>query len=256
MDVVSGQKEVVMGTKGKMFLGVMVLALTLFPLAGTSHAGGGKGHGGDAHMKMHHLHIMMNHGLSMVTEGSNLVMLADMKMVPSLDKLTRDHGKEMIKNGKATIQRSLSGDEMMGMHKAGHGPDKNKSMKYTHDLGEAILKYVGLIEDMKMGSKGDAMMAMHHQHILINHALEMAAEGSNLDMLGDMKMAGSVDDFSISHGKMMIRSAKTLLAEVTEGKAMTSLHKKGHGPGDDPAMAHTHELIEAALKIISLLGGM
>jgi len=246
------KEEVVMGTKVKMFLGVMVMALVLMPLASISQAGM-KGHEGDAGMKMHHVHIVMNHGLGMVTEGSNLVMLGEMKMTPGIDTLTLDHGKQMIQNGKVIVQRSLSGDEMMGMHKEGQGPDKNPAMKYTHDLGEAILKYIGLVEGMGMGTMDKSMMMeMHHQHIMINHALEMAAEGSNLVMLGDMKMAGSVDDYTIEHGKMMIKNAKSLLGEVTGGKAMTDMHKKGYGPKDDPMMKSTHDLVERALKIIDL----
>jgi hypothetical protein len=241
-----------MGTKGKMFLGVMVMTLALMPLASISQAGM-KGHEGAAEMKMHHIHIVMNHGLGMVTEGSSLIMLGEMNMASGIDALTLDHGKQMIKNGKGVVQRALSGDEMMGMHKEGQGPDKNPAMKDTHDLGEAILKYTGLVEGMKMGSmSGDAMMEMHHQHIMINHALEMAAEGSNLVMLGDMKMAGTVDDYTVEHGKMMIKNAKTLLGEITSGKGMTDMHKKGHSPNDDPMMKNTHDLIESALKIIDL----
>ena len=96
------------------------------------------------------------------------------------------------------------------------------------------------------------MMEMHHQHIMINHALKMAAEGSNLVMLGDMKMAGTVDDYTVERGKMMIKNAKGRVGEVTSGKGMTDMHKKGHSPNDDPMMKNTHDLIESALKIIDL----
>ena len=241
-----------MGTKAKMFLGVMVLALVLMPLASITQADM-KGHEGDAEMKMHHVHIVMNHGLGMVTEGSTMVMLGEMNMASGIDAMTVDHGKQMIKDGKGVVQRALSGDEMMGMHKEGQSPDKNPAMKDTHDLGEGILKYIGLVEGMKMGSMDkNMMMEMHHQHIMINHALEMAAEGSNLVMLGDMDMAGAVDDYTVEHGKMMIKNAKGLLGEVTGGKAMTDMHKMGTTPKDDPMMKSTHDLIERALKIIDL----
>ena len=46
---------------------------------------------------------------------------------------------------------------------------------------------------------------MHHMHFMINHSVEMAAEGSNLVMIGEMDMAKGVDALSISHGRTMIK---------------------------------------------------
>lgn len=37
----------------------------------------------------------------------------------------------------------------------------------------------------------DASLTLHHMHIMINHAVEMAAEGSKLIMIGEMDMATS-----------------------------------------------------------------
>jgi hypothetical protein len=212
------------------------------------------GHGGDAAMKMHHQHILIGHGLGMVTEGSNLVMIARMKMAPGMDRMSLDHGNRMIDSGKGVVQRALSGDEMMKMHKEGLKDDP--MMKSTHELGEAILAHVNKVQNMKMGSMGEAMMEMHHMHLMINHALAMAAEGANLVMIGEMKMAGDLDTYTIEHGKMMLKDAKSTIARLSEGQAMKGMHKEGHGPKDDPMMAETHELIESALKIIDLLEDM
>jgi hypothetical protein len=129
-------------------------------------------------------------------------------------------------------------------------------MRSTHELGEAMLKAVDILSKMDMGdSKSQSMMDMHHMHILLVHALQMAAEGGNMVMLGRMGMAGDVDDYSVKHGAAMLESARAAVAEVMDGEAM----KKMHGAGtsmDDPMMKTTHRLAEVTLKIISLLSDM
>jgi hypothetical protein len=231
-------------------------ALVLCCMAFNADAGEKKGeHGGEAAMQMHHLHIMMNHGLAMVTGGSNLVMLAGMKMAPGIDATTLQHGHSMMGNGKGVIRRSLSGPEMMSMMTAEH--KAAPLMKYTHNLAETMLEYAEMLEAMGMeGAMKADMMQMHHMHIMINHALEMAAEGSNMKMLGKMGMAGPVDDFSIEHGKMMMNNARNLMAEVMEGKAMKEMHVKGVTPEKGGMMRSTHKLAEKATEIMDLLEKM
>jgi hypothetical protein len=211
-------------------------------------------HGSDASMQMHHLHILMNHGLEMVVEGSNMVMLADMKMTPSLDPMTAEHGRAMIKSGKEVIEHALKGPEMQAMHKAGHGDAP--LMKYTHELGEAELSVVNMLEKMSMeGPMSADMMTMHHMHIMMNHALEMAAQGSNMVMLGQMGMAKDIDKYSIEHGKMMFSDAKAMVNEVMGGKAMTDMHQKGVVMSN-AMMAETHKIGDASKKVIDLLDKM
>ncbi|HXY55205.1 MAG TPA: hypothetical protein VEM40_11110 [Nitrospirota bacterium] len=211
-------------------------------------------HGSDASMQMHHLHVLMNHGLEMVVEGSNMVMLADMKMAPSMDPMTAEHGRAMIKSGREVIEHALKGPEMQAMHKAGHGDAP--LMKYTHELGEAELSVVNMLEKMGMeGPMSDDMMAMHHMHIMMNHALEMAAQGSNMVMLGQMGMAGDIDKYSIDHGKMMLSDAKAMVNEVMGGKSMTDMHQKGV-TGGNATMAETHKIGDAAKKVVDLLDTM
>jgi len=211
-------------------------------------------HGSDASMQMHHLHMLMNHGLEMVVAGSNLVMLADMKMAPSLDPMTAEHGRAMIKSGREIIEHALKGPEMQAMHKAGHGDAP--LMKYTHELANAELSVVDLLEKMNMeGTMTADMMAMHHMHIIMNHALEMAAQGSNMVMLGQMGMAGEIDKYSMDHGKMMLSQAKSMISDVMGGKAMMDMHQKGV-TGGNAMMADTHKLGDAEKKVVELLDTM
>lgn len=102
----------------------------------------------------------------------------------------------------------------------------------------------------------DYEMSMHHMHMMINHALEMATEGSNMVMLAQMKMADGVDEISLAHGQMMIQHAKELLKDVMEGEAMRALHKKGHSPEAGALMVYTHHLGDSAANHIKLLEKM
>ncbi len=234
------------GLLGVVMAVAFVLTIGLF---GTAYAK----HGGDASMDMHHLHMLMNHGLEMVAEGSNMVMLAEMKMTAAMDPMTLEHGHQMIKEGKEVIEHALKGPEMQAMHKGGHGDDP--MMKYTHELGNAELAVVDLLENMNMeGPMTDDMMTMHHMHIMINHALEMAAQGSNMVMLGQMGMSNT-DKYSIEHGIMMLANASSLLKEVMEGKAMMDMHAKGV-TGSNEMMAGTHKIGNAARTVIDLLDKM
>ncbi len=144
------------------FAAIAAVTMSALPLARNA---GAMQHGSGGHeMSMHHQHILMGHGLSMVLEGSNMVMLGQMNMVAALDPMSVEHGKMMISNGKGLIERALSGPEMMAMHKEGKSPKDDPMMKATHDLGESFLKMTGLVEKMEMGGEGEHSMAMHHMH--------------------------------------------------------------------------------------------
>jgi hypothetical protein len=226
---------------------VMALALTMPVPAGMKH--------GEMGMKMHHLHILMNHGIGMVVEGANLKMVGQMGMSPALDADTIKHGENMIEMGREVVKHALNGPEMMAMMK---GKDaESPSMKYTHKLGEAMFEVIAQVQQMgKAGSEDGGMMDMHHMHIMLLHALQMAAEGSNMIMLGNMGMAGEIDDYSVQHGEAMLDTAKATVDDVMSGQAMMDMMGKGGKGMDDPMMKGTHELAESVLKTIDLLEKM
>lgn len=242
---------------------LLILMALLIPMLVTGCAGNRNWHGakridmskGNGDMKMHHLHIMKDHGLSMVAQGANTVMISYMKMAPKIDAIGHEHGHHMMNMGKALINQSMSGPEMMDMMK---GADANTPhMNYSHELGESMLVVVDILEKMiKIGSVPSDMMEMHHQHLLINHAMDMAAQGSNMIMLGQMGMAGNVDSSSMEHGRMMLNNANSLLTEVMSGDAMMDMHAKGKTPEGQSDMMATHKLGEAAVKVVHLLSNM
>ena len=104
--------------------------------------------------------------------------------------------------------------------------------------------------------KMDARMSMHHMHILINHAMQMAAEGGNLVMIGGMGMAKSLDEQSVKHGKMMIGHANQMIDDIMDGKVMKDLHAGGLEGDLKEMMASTHDLASNASAYIKKLKDM
>ncbi len=128
-----------------------------------------------------------------------------------------------------------------------------KPLKPMLLLISIIVNVLVMVPVQANSSDAQAKMTMHHMHVMINHAVEMAAEGSNLIMLGNMNMASGVDNVSVQHGQKMILNAKKLVKEMLEGKAMKKLHAEG-AKGSN--MQHTHQLAEAAMAYIQLLDAM
>ena len=232
----------------------VILVALLFLFSGPAAAGMTMKHGAGGHgMSMHHQHTMLNHALGMALEGSNLVMLGQMGMAKGVDNVSVDHGKMMIKNGRSLYNEVMTGKTMTGMHSGGTSPTDNPMMEYTHKLASAQLKVFDMLKEMSSTTHGEHGMSMHHQHTMLNHALKMALVGSNLIMLGQMGMAGGIDEVSVEHGKTMIKHARSLYNETMTGKTMMNMHGEGKSPDKDTAMTYTHKLASAELKVMDLL---
>jgi hypothetical protein len=134
----------------------------------------------------------------------------------------------------------------------------NSFGKTLAGFGLVLLLLSGVALASERGHEGhsEAAMTMHHMHMMLNHAVVMAAEGSELVMLGQMNMAKGVDEISIKHGQMMIEDAEKIAREILGGKVMKDLHQHGHGPESSADMVYTHELGNAVLGYIELLKKM
>lgn len=97
-------------------------------------------------------------------------------------------------------------------------------------------------------------MQMHHLHLMINHSVEMAAEGANLMMLGQMGMDKQSDEKTIQHGKAMIDQANKMLDQALSGDTMKKLHEGDAAKSSQ--MAYTHKLGESAKAYIDELQAM
>ena len=109
------------------------------------------------------------------------------------------------------------------MHHEGKDPMKDLAMAYTHKLGEKQLLVIDMLGKMPK-AETEKGMAIHHQHILLNHALKMALGGANSFMLGQMNMAMRVDEISVEHGRMMLKNARVLFNDIMSGLTMMKLH--------------------------------
>jgi len=80
---------------------------------------------------------------------------------------------------------------------------------------------------------------LHHLHMLINHALQMAAQGADMNLQG------------IEHGPTMLVKSSELLQRAMTGPEMARMHK--FGSSSRPLMKITHELAERAAKLIEAM---
>lgn len=234
---------------------IRIIVATMLALFGSVHIAGAKDISKqDAQAKMHHLHAMMNKGILLATEGSNLIMLSKMKMLPDVDDMTAHHGSEMMNEAKPLINRTMSGPVFMELHTSKYVKD-NQLLHYTEKLAKTILDTIDVLEKMSMESTKSAdYMKMSHLHTMLNHALEMAAEGSNLVILGHMNKTGKVmDTYSINKGNQMMRNAKQLLSATMGSAAMKDLHASGVTAETDSMMREFHAFAESAMSIIDML---
>lgn len=202
-------------------------------------------------LKIHQVRSLMDHALAMVTEGAGLVMVARTNLAPPIDRFTEEQGMEMIASGKDMVQKTLSGNEMMSMQKSGMMDDP--MMIGTKDLGEVILQYIGIVENLDLSGSVQSKVKMHHLHVMINHALDEAAEGANLVLLGSMNLAGSLDKYTVDNGRTMLRRARATLNDVSGSETMMEMKKTAMGSEDKPMMDQTQELLKTALEIIDIL---
>jgi len=157
-------------------------------------------------VRMHHLHMLINHALQMSAQGGDMQLLGS------------KHGPAMLDKAEKLLHRAMTGPEMATMHKQGQA--NTGAMKMTHDLADAT---EALIKQMRTLSKQtgnrDSLQMLHH-------AVEVAATGSSLLMLGQQGMAGDIDLVMVNHGQTMLGEASGLLHEEENPDAYSQLVKK------------------------------
>jgi hypothetical protein len=106
------------------------------------------------------------------------------------------------------------------------------------------------------GAKADdtKATALHDMHMIMrfmDHAMCVALEGADFQMLGEMSSAGKLDRESIVHGTIMLKDGPAMINEMLEGKAMRELYKEGNF--DKALMDDLHELGKKMLEVIDLV---
>jgi len=245
-------KKWVAGINHRIRFGVFVLACVLLPQMAAAHMGmmymsdprNIKG----ADMAMHHMHIVMNHGMAMVAEGTNMVMTAQMSMNSETDAVDFRYGEKLIDNGKSSIQKMLSSQTMKKLHLSEHEHDA--LMLYTHKLGDAMQTVIQLSEAMaKATNRGkDDMMILSRIRLMLNRALKLSVEGSNMVMFGQMDMVRGTDRPAIKHGRGMMSLAHALWRDAVHVQAMKTLHVRG--------VENTQRYASAVKKVMDMLDEM
>ncbi len=69
-------------------------------------------------------------------------------MAGDIDKLSIEHGKEMMKDAKAMVTHMMEGKEMKEMHEKGMTPEKSPMMAMSHQHAEAAMKVIDLLSKM------------------------------------------------------------------------------------------------------------
>ena len=136
------QKSLRSGLFGMALAGVLAAAPAM---AEEKSAHAGHDHGS---MSLHHMHLMINHAMSMATQGASMIMVGQMGMAKGVDSDSISHGKQMISNAKAMVDKTLGGEEMKAIHAEGGEASKGELMGITHKLGDAAKAYIAQLEAM------------------------------------------------------------------------------------------------------------
>ena len=157
-------------------------------------------------MRMHHLHMLINHALQMATQGGDMQLLGSRR------------GPAMLDKAEKLLHRAMTGPEMAALHKQGQA--NTGAMKMTHDLADSASELINQMRALsKQTGNRDSLQMLHH-------AVEVAATGSSLIMLGQQGMAGDIDLVMVNHGQMMLGEASGLLHEVANVDAYSELVRK------------------------------
>jgi len=240
-------------------LGMFVLACAMLPQMAAAGMGmmhmSSPGNIKGADMAMHHIHIVMNHGMEMVAEGKNMLMTAQMGMSPETDAVNLRYGEKMIDNGKSLIQTILSSQTMKKLHLSEHEGDT--LMVYTHKLGDAmqaVIQLSGKMTKTEALGRGEDGMILSHVHLMVNRALMLSLQGSNLAMFGQMDMVRGSDRIAVKHGRDMMSLAHALWQEAMQSKGMKTLYDRG--VDRNASMEYIHRYANAAKKVMDMLDGM
>lgn len=130
----------------------------------------------------------------------------------------------------------------------------NCSLKNTLKISSIIaVTFLSTMNAMAMDAKhNDHSSTLHNIQLKLNQAVEMAAKGSNLIIIGQMGKAEKTDATFIKDGIEMIAHSRSLINKVMKGNAMRDLHLSGI-TGTNEMMMRTHNIGSTALNYINYI---
>lgn len=192
-------------------------------------------------------HRLMHHGLAMASEAADLVMISELGLGEGLGETSVDHAREALQRGRDLIESAADhADEL-------DGEASEAMLDFTQSLETAYLNYVDVLEGMSAPAPSDETMPVHQMHMLLNHAVRMAADGANLNMIGSSDRDRRVAELGGEHGDMMLERARDIIEQVMSGDAMQAAHQAGL---TGSPMQTAHQLGQAGRDIIQLMDRM
>ena len=185
-------------------IGVLALALGL--VLASAPAGWADNVPGPGPSRDHQaVQLQLQHGMRMLLEGMDLLILSEMGLAPKVDTLSRAHGKAMADNGKAAIDGAL---ERAAALREGKKITVAQA-RLSAEMGAAMRRMIELIETWRSdATSADLVVRKRQAALSINHALGMAVEGSIMVLQG--RRAGNAADgeFLARHGTQMVIDAR------------------------------------------------
>jgi len=209
----------------------------------------------DKNKAYHPAHMLMNYGLNMIADGSNLIMSAQMDVKTTIGQDQIDYGKETINRGKSFVERALKGPSMVEKHMQ-NTDDENNMMLSTHKLGQLILEaaYSPEIfepEQLKNSAVAHNLLAIQ---LKANNALMMSTQGSNMVMTGQSDWSEKyINRFYIDQGRDLIGNARDVIFELLNGEEMKSFAKKELLPSEKELYEYTRKQLLNSVDIIDSL---
>ena len=104
----------------------------------------------DEMMDMHHMHLLINEGLEDVVQGSNMIMATLLSSIPEIDQFLQNHGRNMVKDGRAIIVGMIESETYMNLKQKEKTPGENSFASQTKRCADLSLKIADILSRMEI----------------------------------------------------------------------------------------------------------
>ena len=209
----------------------------------------------DKNKDYHSAHMLMNYGLNMIADGSNMIISANLDIKTTLVQQPINYGKETINLGKSFVERALKGPTMVEKHMQSED-EENDMMLSTHKLGQLMLQvaYSPDIFEPDLLKNSETVHDLLVIQLEANNALMMSAQGSNMIMTGQIGFSEIfINRFYIDQGRTMIGNAREVVFKLLNGEEMKSFAKKELLSPEKELYEYTRKHLLNSVDIINLI---
>jgi hypothetical protein len=104
----------------------------------------------DEMMDMHHMHLLINEGLADVVQGANMIMTTLLSSIPEIDQFLQNHGRNMVKDGRAVIEDMIASETYMNLKQNEKIPGENYFVSQTKKCADLSLKIADILSRMEI----------------------------------------------------------------------------------------------------------